>query len=85
MISAVFKTSFPAESFSASLSASDKDVLCNLTGNFFIFRTLFYRYFTEKIEICTLFLIQSMRGLCKISLEAEIRRDWSVWRKLLKT
>ena len=76
-ISAVFQNPFVAESFSASRSASDKTHLCNRARKS---ASIFERYFTEKIEFCTLFLNQSTRGCCKISSEAEIRRNQSVWR-----
>src|SRR5271157_4561731 len=76
-ISAVFQNPFLAESFSASHSASDKMLLCNLARKS---SSIFERYFTEKIEFCTLFPNRSTRGCCKISSEAEIHRDWPVWR-----
>ncbi len=77
-ISTVFQNPFLAESFPASHSASDKMRLCNLARKS---SSIFERYFTQKIECCTLFLNQSTRGCCKISSEAEIRRNQSVWRE----
>jgi hypothetical protein len=77
-ISAVFQNPFLAESFPASHSTSDKVHLCNPARKS---ASIFERYFTEKIEFCTLFLNQSTRGCCKISSEAEIRRNQSVWRR----
>jgi hypothetical protein len=35
---------------------------------------------SESLEICTLLLIHSMRGCCKISLEAGIQKNQPVWR-----
>jgi hypothetical protein len=46
-------------------------------GNFFQFSNAIL---LKRKNICTLLFAQRMQGCCRISLEAEIRTDWPVWR-----